>query len=201
MLELKKQNKELSDSLDQYLDQIHELESQNKGLQTMNKMVEQYKNKAVELEREKFELVSASQVSEHEVKRLTAELEKSISAKHAIEDELMGLRGQMERYGTSLEDEGDEAGLSYEIDTVPKLREKLRTMEREVNALRKLKMSSSSNDSLKATDIDNNDLNTQISLLTDELEDIRQIKVEREEALIAAKKQIAELQGEVMKYN
>ena len=50
MIELKKQNKDLSEKMDSYLDQIHNLESSNKGMATLNKMVEQYKNRAVELE-------------------------------------------------------------------------------------------------------------------------------------------------------
>ena len=41
--------------MDSYLDQIHNLESSNKGIAALNKMVEQYKNRAVELETEKFE--------------------------------------------------------------------------------------------------------------------------------------------------
>ena len=134
MLELKKQNKDLCDKMDQYLDQIHSLESANKvwfafamklfdwcsflpcisvrkwftrfaifsapscafvadsllsqkckvvfcltlsvaifslsvqGMATLNKMVEQYKNKAVELETEKFEALSSVQTRDQQVK-------------------------------------------------------------------------------------------------------------------------------------
>ena len=146
MLELKKQNKDLCDKMDQYLDQIHSLESANKvgvclcmfcavlcvccvyvvntrctygpvpvpytylhcqfthhtychtipqlldaigllsftlsflcvniayfvhssaqGMSTLNKMVEQYKNKAVELETEKFEALSSVQMRDQQV--------------------------------------------------------------------------------------------------------------------------------------
>ena len=62
MMVVKKQNKELSDKIDQYLDQIHELESTNKGFSNLNKMVENYKNRAIELEREKFEAISNAEV-------------------------------------------------------------------------------------------------------------------------------------------
>ena len=62
MIELKKQNKDLSEKMDSYLDQIHNLESSNKGMATLNKMVEQYKNRAVELETEKFETLFSLQV-------------------------------------------------------------------------------------------------------------------------------------------
>jgi len=40
------------------LDRIAELESSNKNLDTLNRMVEQYKDKAVESERVKFETMS-----------------------------------------------------------------------------------------------------------------------------------------------
>jgi hypothetical protein len=39
MQTLKKQNKELSDKMDQYLDQISDLEAANKGMAALNKMV------------------------------------------------------------------------------------------------------------------------------------------------------------------
>ena len=41
--------------MDKYVDQIYELESANKSL---TRMVEQYRDKNVELEREKFEALS-----------------------------------------------------------------------------------------------------------------------------------------------
>ena len=50
--------------MDTYLDRIAELESSNKNISTLNRMVEQYKDKAVELEREKFESMSGECVSE-----------------------------------------------------------------------------------------------------------------------------------------
>ena len=67
MLELRRQNKELCDKMDAYLDQIHSLESANKGMTTLNKMVEQYKNRAVELETEKFEAQSSLQMRDQQV--------------------------------------------------------------------------------------------------------------------------------------
>jgi hypothetical protein len=44
--------------MDGYLDRIQELEGANKSIASLNKLVEQYRDKAVELEREKFEAVS-----------------------------------------------------------------------------------------------------------------------------------------------
>jgi hypothetical protein len=49
--------------MDSYLDQIADLESQLKNISTLSRMVEQYKDKAVEFEREKFEAISGQTVS------------------------------------------------------------------------------------------------------------------------------------------
>ena len=46
--------------MDVYLDRIAELEASNRNIVTLNRMVEQYKDKAVELEREKFEYISGN---------------------------------------------------------------------------------------------------------------------------------------------
>lgn len=44
--------------MERYLDKIHDLEASKQGMATQAKLVEQYKDRAVELEREKFEAVS-----------------------------------------------------------------------------------------------------------------------------------------------
>lgn len=97
LVALKKTNKEMSDKLDAYLDQIHDLESANKGLGTLNKMVENYKNKAVELEREKFEAVSSAQMKEHALNQLQAELDALQSSKMILEDELTSTKNNLEQ--------------------------------------------------------------------------------------------------------
>lgn len=58
MSELQKQNTVLENELDKRLDQIQELETNVRAIDTMKKLVEQYKDKAVELEREKIETIS-----------------------------------------------------------------------------------------------------------------------------------------------
>ena len=58
MAELQKQNRELENELDKKLDQIQELETNVRAIDTMKKLVEQYKDKAVESEREKIEAIS-----------------------------------------------------------------------------------------------------------------------------------------------
>jgi hypothetical protein len=46
------------------MDQIHELESSNRGIDTLRKQVDEYKVKNVKLETEKFEAISESQVKD-----------------------------------------------------------------------------------------------------------------------------------------
>ncbi len=50
------QNAEYLDKMDKYMDTIYETESSNKAL---TRMVDQYRDKNVELEREKFEAISS----------------------------------------------------------------------------------------------------------------------------------------------
>ena len=89
---LKKLNKELSEKNDQYMDQIHELESSNRGIDTLRKQVDEYKVKNLKLETEKFEAISASQVKDHEMDRLTAEHTSLSQVKRLLEDELQSAR-------------------------------------------------------------------------------------------------------------
>jgi len=92
MVILKKQNKEYSDKLESYFDKIQELESGAKSIGTLNKLVEQYRDKAVELEREKFEAQSALELSAHEVRRLQGDMDAAHEAKRFLEDEVESLR-------------------------------------------------------------------------------------------------------------
>lgn len=62
--ELQKQNRDLENELDKRLDQIQELETNVRAIDTMKKLVEQYKDKAVELEREKIETISGKDKSD-----------------------------------------------------------------------------------------------------------------------------------------
>lgn len=74
---------------------LQELEGANKGLVSLQKLVEQYRDKAVELERERFEAVTAQELTAHEVQRLRGELETAGEAKRFLEDEVDQLRAEV----------------------------------------------------------------------------------------------------------
>lgn len=193
---LRKLNKELSEKNDQYMDQIHELESSNRGIDTLRKQVDEYKVKNLKLETEKFEAISASQVKDHEMDRLTAELVSLSQAKRLLEDELQSAREESAAAAEEAKEakiqpisvgRGLEGGL-YEVETVTSLREKLKRVERELVHF-------------KDNTADHSQSTAQLATLQSELEDANKAKREREEALLAAKKQLSDTQSELHKVN
>jgi chromosome segregation ATPase len=86
------QNKELTDKLEEYLDRIGELETTNKSLSSLSKLVEQYRDKAVELERAQFEATASQELSTQEIRRLRTELETAHEGRRFLEDEIESLR-------------------------------------------------------------------------------------------------------------
>ena len=78
----------MSQKMDQYLDTINQLESSNKSIATIQRLNEQYKDKSVELEREKFEAVSSLQLKDIEYQSIKDELEYVIKQRNNYEDEL-----------------------------------------------------------------------------------------------------------------
>lgn len=193
---LKKLNKELSEKNDQYMDQIHELESSNRGIDTLRKQVDEYKVKNLKLETEKFEAISASQVKDHEMDRLTAEHASLSQVKRLLEDELQSAReetaaaaeearNQPISVGTGLE------GGVYEVETVTSLRGKLKRVERELSHFKDNGTDPSRSVGSSA----------ELVSLQSELEDANKAKREREEALLAAKKQLSDTQSELHKVN
>lgn len=137
MISLKKQNKELSDKIDQYLDQIHDLESTNKGLNNVQKMIETYKNRSIELEREKFELISSSQETEKSLQQVTQENQKLTESRVRLQEEVRSLQLQLQSF---MEDENESKGasaaldLSEEMESIPQLKEKVKSLERQLRA-------------------------------------------------------------------
>jgi protein HOOK3 len=80
---------------------------------------------------------------------------------------------------------------------VTSLKEKVRRLQRELNK-------ASNGNEITGTmnkEDSNSDPTMEISLLQQELDDVRAMKKEREEALFAAKRQISELQSELSKLN
>jgi protein HOOK3 len=188
MMVLKKQNKELTDKIDQYLDQIHELESTNKGFANMNKMVENYKNRAIELEREKFEAISNAEISEQQLQQANQENKKLSESKNRLDDEVRSLQSQMQLLQEQEEEKKSFSGLGLEeeaTETVPQLKEKVKKLERQLRQQQQ-DHSSSAGSEMTADSLS----------LQQELDEVRAIKKEREEALMAAKRQIVELQNE-----
>ena len=188
---LKKLNKELSDKNDQYIDQIHELESSNRGIDTLRKQVDEYKVKNVKLETDKFEAISESQVKDHELSRLSGELAAVQQMKRQLEDELQNAReeiaasAEVSKQNPVSSAHGD--GI-YEVETVPSLREKLKKAERELLTARTLGSESGSGA-----------VNDDMIAIQAELEDVKRSKRDREEALLASKKLLSDTQSELHK--
>lgn len=189
MLVMKKQNKELSDQLDQYLDKIHDLESTNKGLLNLQKMIETYKNRSIELEREKFEAISNSQILEQQVQQLNQENQKLLDGRNQQDAEIRSLKLQLQTFE---EEEGEKKqfasalDLSEEIESIPQLKEKVKQLERQLRtATISADGSSTSNEGLL--------------VLQQEIDELRAIRREREEALMSARRQISDLQNDLVK--
>ena len=195
MTGLKKLNKELIEKNDQYLDQIHELESSNRGVDTLKKQVDEYKVKNIKLETEKFEAISASQVKEHELNRVTAELSAIQHSKRLLEDELQAVRDEVaaaaeeSKNNPQSSSRGMEHGGLYEVENITTLREKLKKVERE---LTQLKMTGGSGGVESSASVE-------VQSLQVELEEMTRAKKEREEALLATKKTLSDTQSELHK--
>jgi uncharacterized protein (DUF3084 family) len=208
---LKKQNKEITDKMDEYLDQIDNLESINKKLElatktipTLNKMIEQYKEKAIELEKIKLDAVLAKEMQQHEVDRLTSELELSIDARRFLEDEMTNLKMKNEDNNIdesksfNIEDNHQED--IFEMETVTSLKEKIRKLEKIIQSFQdnNTMISQDSNEDNKDN---SNDNNYHITLLKSELEDITREKNIRESMLLDSKKLCSETTQELHKTN
>ena len=195
MTGLKKLNKELIEKNDQYLDQIHELESSNRGVDTLKKQVDEYKIKNIKLETEKFEAISASQVKEHELSRVTAELSGIHSTKRLLEDELQVAREELaaaaeeNKHTSSVTGLGSGHGGLYEVENITTLREKLKKAERELTQLRVT----------NGSDVEVPGVSVEVQGLQIELEEMTRAKKEREEALLATKKTLSDTQSELHK--
>lgn len=192
---LKKLNKELSEKNDQYLDQIHELESSNRGIDTLRKQVDEYKVKNIKLETEKFEAISVCQVKEHEMTRLAADLSSLSQAKRLLEDELQGAREEItaatedaKHHNTSSSGVGAEGGL-YEVETVTSLREKLKKSERDLVQYR---ATGDATSQARAP-------SDEITALQVEIEEVKRSKKDREDSLVSTKKLLSDVQSELHK--
>lgn len=199
MTALKAQNKELEQNLDKYLEKIHEYESADKFTQSTTKMVEQYKDKSVKLERERFEAVSALEIKDDEISRLQSDLSNAVDAKNRMEDDLAAVTAQLEMAESELADfkekQRGESGDMFETPLA--LKEKIRHLEME---LRNQKSSNSERTTPKEESTQSQeDVSYMIDVLKAELEVSQTAKKEREDAIVVVKKQLAEANHELKK--
>jgi hypothetical protein len=139
MMSLKKQNKDLNDQLDIYVDKIHDLESTNKSLSQTIKTYEGYKNKSIEIETEKLEMQSTLAVYKEQNATLREENQKLKDATHRLEKAMQEKLEALKEAREGLGQDGDAsqigAGIGEEVDTtetVPQLRAKIRSLERQL---------------------------------------------------------------------
>ena len=125
MVDLKRQNKELNDRLDKALDDINQLETTNKTLQGVNKLVEQHRNRAVQLDSEAMQMKSALLSKDSQLSALQKELEQILERQMRLDrdrdlhDEILS----PSESATATGDKGQE-------ETVAGLKEKLRRLQR-----------------------------------------------------------------------
>ncbi len=202
--DLKKQNKELTEKMDSYLDQIYELESSANNIPALNKMMESYKDKCIELEREKFETISQLELHKHDIERLHSELDQALEAKKFLDEENTTISSKLEQleamcvqdgritlsssgrytFGGDADVAPPPATDSFETETTTSLREKVYKLEKEIKILKNSDSASS------------NSVGTGAAGLQEELTAMTQLKKDREEALLVCKKEIANLQQE-----
>lgn len=199
MQNIKKQNKELNENLDKYLDQIHDLESTNKSLSNSLKIMEMYKVKNVELEKEKIEILSKSQLVEEQYSTLQNENSRLIQKWNTQKVEIDQLNQQLYQYqeessgnrgsGTfASPDRGfHDLEESLEMDSIPKLKEKVKLLER---SLAQYQSGNAGAASLTMDGVD-------VSYLQAQIEDLKSQKTHSEHQLIQSRKQSHSLEQEV----
>lgn len=139
-----------------------------------------------------------------EIGNLKVEYESLCKNRNYLEDELSKLQIELEQSHDSRQMEAlvskeskmeGSISLSDDIATesITTLREKLKIAEIEISNMRKnaASVNKESNGSITQDD--------SLTLLQAELDDMRRVKKEREESLLSAKKQVAELQHELQK--
>ena len=192
LISLRKENKEQLDKLDEYSNKIHELENSNQGMANLQKVVEQYKNKSVEFEREKFEAVSALQIKQDEFDRLQQELSEVTNSKKLLNEELTATREEIQHHlltaeSTDIESEEDKN------ESKATLREKINVLEREL-----LSMKTAANDSEASSGPSSSELQ-QLTLLQADFDRLQLEKSGRDDMLMASNKQLAETQAELQR--
>eukprot|EP00752_Nemacystus_decipiens_P004800 g4368.t1 len=189
MAELRQQVKELDDLNSKYLDQMLKLESTAKTIPTLTAKIEQYKDQAVELERQSFEAKSSVVVKDTEVQRLREELEAASQARMFFEDELIALRDQNKAHADAHEEDpskGNQRDLFEGAANRAELREQVARQEREI-ALLKAQVAEGGGGQ-------DGEGGSRIEVLESQLEHALRVKDERSAEALAAKRNAADLE-------
>ncbi len=178
--DLKQENKEQLELLQQYSTRISELESKEQEGISLKKLVEQLKSNSVEMELAKFEALSAVELKNHDISRIEAELEESQQSYKRLDSEFNLVRGELESMATAAADADSksEEQRSAELST---LRSRVQELQYAANA----------HAAGKASDSTSADLEQQLIFVRAQLETTQQEKASREELLLTAKKQLA----------
>ena len=212
MVDLKRQNKELNDRLDKALDEINHLETTNKTLQGVNKLVEQHRNRAVQLDSEAMQMKSALLSKDSQLASLQKELDQTIQARDRLEQELKALRIQLISHDEILSpsESAPATGGRGQEDTVANLKEKLRRLQRKEREMvtpshvwtqysishyvSLLLFTKGVNSDTPKEDTDNE--SEVLQLLRRDLQVEQSLRSQREEQLLQAQKQLHEQQQE-----
>ena len=191
---------------------MHELESSNKNIATMNKLVEQYRDKAVDMEREKFQAVSALQMQQHDVERMTRELDETADAKRFLEEELAAARAELaEHLAVAAEAQAEISsprGGAFEPESAASLRERLKLLELELKESRHAAAGEQGSEADSPLgqggggaggSTSAKELATALAVAQSSLELEQGARREREELLLTARKHASELQLELQR--
>lgn len=206
MQTIKKQNKELNENLDKYLDQIHDLEATNKSLTNSLKIMEMYKVKNVELDKEKIEILSKSQLMEEQYTAMQSENTRLLQRVNTQKNEIDQLNQNILTYQ---EEHQNNRSMSFsspdkshqhdfeeslgEVESVPKLKEKVKALQRTLSQYQQMNGESGNGES----DVSGTAGVKDISFLVAENEELKNQKIHYEQLLIQSKKQAHSLEQEM----
>lgn len=162
------------------------------------------------MEREKFQAVSALQMQQHDVERMTRELDEAADAKRFLEEELAAARAELaEHLAVAAEAQAESAagprGGAFEPESAASLRERVKLLELELKESRHAGEQGSEADSPLgqggggASMASAKELATALAVAQSELELEQGARREREELLLAARKHSSELQLELQR--
>ncbi len=183
---LKQENKEQLELLQEYSSRISELESNTQGMAALSALVEQLKSSSVEMERAKFEALSAAQLHELEVKRLEQELEDSQTSHKRLESEFSLVRSELESMAIAAADTDHHTNEAKTAELIA-LRARVEELENEM----KSQAAHAGRTSSPSSDVEQ-----ELLFCKAQLEQTQKEKASREELLLEAKKQLLASQAE-----